>query len=144
VNKSVFGLKISKSGLYELVRYAIVGVLNNALGFSAYLFITWIGVDPKLTLTILYGVAATIGYWGHKKVTFEHEGSLVLSGVRYVIAHLGGYALNLTILYVLVDTYHFPHQWVQFSCIFIVAAYLFFTLKFFVFTKKLTGSPFSQ
>lgn len=135
MNKFGSKLQFDQNVLNELLRYGVVGVFNNAIGYSIYLLITWIGVDPKLVLTLLYGLAAMVGFWGHRKVTFQHSGSVRGSGLRYLIAHMCGYLLNLTLLYVLVDHFKYPHQWVQLICIFVVASYLFVVLRFFVFAK---------
>ena len=120
----------------ELVRYAIVGILSNLAGYVVYILATHFGALPKITMTILYFVGATIGYIGHRNFTFTYEGSFLGSGLRYVIAHLLGYLINLIILIIFVDYYKYPHQWVQAGAIFVVAGYLLIAFKFFVFRKN--------
>jgi putative flippase GtrA len=99
-----------------------------------YLLVTNLGATPKITMTLLYGVGAAIGFMGNRKLTFAHKGSLLGSGVRYIIAHCFGYLINLAILIVLVDKLGYPHQLVQAIAILVVAAFLFMVFKFFVFT----------
>lgn len=118
----------------QLLRYALVGVANNSVGYLVYLYLTYLGAAPKLTMTLLYLVGAGIGYAGNKRFTFMHHGNLMASGTRYVIAHFFGYLVNLAILIVFVDLLGYAHQWVQAAAIFMVAGYLFFAFKFFVFT----------
>ncbi|MCU1762152.1 GtrA family protein [Pseudomonas sp. 14P_8.1_Bac3] len=125
----------SKSGLpaTQLLRYAVVGLISNSCGYALYLLLTEFGTTPKVTMSTIYACGALIGFFGNRKLTFSHEGGLLGSGSRFVIAQLGGYAINFLLLDVLVDRLGYPHQWVQASAIVIVAIYLFVTLKFFVF-----------
>jgi putative flippase GtrA len=84
-------------------------------------------------MTLLYGVGATIGFIGNRRLTFSHTGNVLGSGFRYILAHLTGYFLNLAILLVFVGHLGYPHQLIQAIAIFVVAGYLFIVFKFFVF-----------
>lgn len=121
--------------LKQLTRYAFVGILSNLTGYLVYLLVTYLGASPKITMTLLYGVGAAIGYIGNRNFTFVHKGSLLGSGARYFIAHFLGYFINLVILIIFVDKLGYAHQWVQAVAIFVVAGFLFIAFKFFVFTK---------
>ena len=120
----------------QLVRYALVGVLSNVAGYLVYLAFTYLGGTPKATMTLLYGVGATIGFFGNRSLAFKHQGSIMGAGVRYAMAHCVGYLLNLGILMVFVDRLGFAHQWVQAVAIVVVAAFLFVAFKLFVFPAK--------
>jgi len=117
----------------ELIYYGLIGVINNTAGYLMYLMITYFGGPPKIAMTILYFVVATASFLGNRKLTFKHQGHLLGSGIRYIVAHFFGYFLNLTILIVMVDCLGYAHQLVQAAAIFIVAAFLFLALKYFVF-----------
>jgi putative flippase GtrA len=117
----------------EIIYYGLIGVVSNIAGYLMYLMITYLGCPPKIAMTILYCVGATVSFLGNRKLTFKHQGHLLGSGIKYIIAHFLGYLLNLTILIVMVDNLGYAHQWVQAVAIFIVAAFLFMALKFFVF-----------
>jgi putative flippase GtrA len=125
----------SKGSFKQLTRYAFVGIVSNLAGYLVYLLVTYLGATPKITMTLLYGVGATIGYIGNRNFTFSHKGSLLGSSVRYFIAHFFGYFINLVILIFFVDHFMYPHQWVQAVAIFVVAGFLFIAFKFFVFTN---------
>ena len=118
----------------QLIRYVFVGIVNNLAGYLVYLLVTYLGVAPKLTMTLLYGVGAAVGYIGNRSLTFAHKGSLLGSSIRYFIAHCFGYFINLAILIILVDKFGYAHQWVQAIAIFVVASFLFMAFKLFVFT----------
>lgn len=123
----------SRDPVTQLFRYGLVGLLSNAVGYLIYLALTYLGGTPKLTMTLLYGIGATVGFFGNRSLTFEYQGSLLGAGVRYVIAHCIGYLLNLSILIVFVDKLGFAHEWVQAIAILSVAALLFLAFKVFVF-----------
>lgn len=131
---------ITRSSLSQLFYYGLVGVVSNVAGYMVYLLLTYIGTTPKLTMTVLYAVGATIGYIGNRNLTFAHKGSHIASGTRYVIAHLVGYSINLSILFVFVDRFGYAHQLVQAIAIFVVATFLFTAFKFFVFTDLQASS----
>ena len=118
----------------QIIRYGIVGVLNNLLGYFIYLFVT-LWLDPKIAISLLYPVGAIIGYFGHSKYSFSYQGENKRSLWRYVVANLVGYSVNFMLLYVFWEKMHFPHQAVQAAAIFICAGVLFLLFKFFVFSK---------
>lgn len=125
----------ARGSFKQLIRYAIVGIMSNSAGYLVYLLVTYLGATPKITMTLLYGAGAAIGYLGNRNFTFTHKGSFIGSGVRYFMAHFFGYLVNLVILIIFVDQFGFAHQWVQAAAIFVVACFLFITFKFFVFTN---------
>ena len=124
----------------QLIRYGIVGAVSNLAGYLIYLLITWFGVDPKITVTMLYPVGAIMGYFGHSKYSFSSQGGHFVGFMKYTFAHLLGYLLNVSILFFFVDKLLFPHQAVQLVAIFVVAGFLFTIFKFFVFPPKLLGT----
>jgi putative flippase GtrA len=125
----------TRTSFAQLSRYAFVGIVSNLTGYLVYLLVTYLGVAPKITMTLLYGVGATIGYIGNRNFTFTHKGSLLGSGARYLVAHFFGYFINLALLIIFVDQFGYAHQWVQAVAIFVVACFLFIAFKFFVFTN---------
>ena len=124
---------VAHKSVGQLVRYGLVGITTNSLGYLVYLLITYYGVEPKVFITFSYPIGATIGFFGNRQWAFAHKGSLLGSGARYVIAHFFGYLINLILLVIFVDKLGYPHQWVQASAIFVVAGFLFVVFKFFVF-----------
>lgn len=123
----------TRGSIAQLIRYTFVGIVSNLVGYLIYLLITYLGGAPKITMTLLYGVGAAIGYIGNRNFTFAHKGSLLGPGIRYFIAHFLGYFINLAILIIFVDQFGYAHQWVQAVAIFVVASFLFIAFKFFVF-----------
>lgn len=130
--KSLLPYKYQKSWS-QLLRYTLVGIVSNATGYLVYLLATYYGATPKITMSTLYVAGAVASFLGNRRVTFSFQGSLLGSGLRYFIAHLFGYLINLCILIVFVDKLGFAHQIVQAVAIFVVALFLFATFKIFVF-----------
>ncbi len=119
--------------LGQFFRYALIGLLTNLLGYALYLLLTYFGSAPKLTMTALYSVGALIGFFVNRRFTFRHDGHIGVAGIRYLMAQLLGYLLNLTLLVLFVDWLDFAHQTVQAVAIVIVAVFLFVLSRFFVF-----------
>ena len=117
----------------QLFSYGMVGITVNLAAYLAYLFITYLGGTPKLTMSVLYVVTAFVSFLGNRKLTFAYKGGLLGSGLRFSIAHFFGYLINLGLLFVLVDKFAYPHQGVQVFAIIVVAMFLFITFKLFVF-----------
>jgi putative flippase GtrA len=119
----------------QLFRYGMVGATSNLVGYCLFWLVAYFGVEPKMAMTILYFVGATIGYFGNRQWAFSHEGSLLRSGWRYFLAHTLGYSLNFLILLTYVDVLGYPYQVVQAAAVVVVAIFLFFTFRYFVFPK---------
>jgi putative flippase GtrA len=129
-------MRVPRSNITQLIRYAMVGLFLNLFGFLIYLVVTWLGMEPKLAVTVFYPLAVLCGYLGNRNFTFAYKGKFIGSGSRYIVVYLFGYCINLGILIIFVDYFGYAHQWVQAVSIFVVAAFLFFALKLFVFTNK--------
>lgn len=121
----------------QFIRYAVTGIVINSVGFCVYLFLTWLGLNPILTMSFLYALAVILSFFGSKSYAFNHTGSHGSAAVRYVIAHIGGYLINLSLLLIFHDWLAFPHQLVQAGATVAVAIYLFVTFRLFVFRTQL-------
>lgn len=117
----------------SILRYAVVGVACNAIGYAAYLALTWLGVPFKLTMSFLYALGICISFLGNRNWAFEHRGNVVGAAWRFGLAHAAGYSLNLGLLTVFVDKLGYPHEWVQAAAIFVVGGFLFVVFRLFVF-----------
>ncbi|RAP37462.1 hypothetical protein B1207_04625 [Legionella quinlivanii] len=129
-------LSIQFPGLYQFVRYGLVGAINNLLGYLIYLLVTFLWLDPKVAITIFYPVGAITAYFGHLKYSFSYAGKKRNALMRYIITYLFSYGVNYMLLFLLSDLLGFPHQAVQVLAILVVGNLLFFMLKYFVFPTK--------
>ncbi|PLX47116.1 MAG: hypothetical protein C0613_14925 [Desulfobulbaceae bacterium] len=122
-----------KSAVKELCRYAFVGLISNATGYLFFLLFTSLGVNPKISITILYGSIATVSFFGNRNITFSFNGGSLGAGFRYFLCYLIGYLINLVILIIFLDEFGYAPHVVQAIAVFVVAIFLFVSLKFFVF-----------
>lgn len=132
---------IKDTTLYQIIRYGVVGVLNNSLGYLIYLVVTSLGVNPKAAITIFYPIVIAASYCSHLKYSFSYKGRRASSLFRYTLVYFIGYGVNLILLIMLADKLKFPHQIVQAIAIPVVAGILFIMLKFFVFPLAYTKDP---
>lgn len=123
----------------QLICYGVVGAISNVIIYFVYLLTTYLGVGPKIAMSLIYFIGALIGFAGNRKWTFAHRGDASSVALRYVWAHLFGYMLNFIILFTFVDCLGYAHQWVQAVAIIIVAGFLFVVFKYFVFCNKCSG-----
>lgn len=127
----------SKKTLRQFFTYVLIGVLTNVLGYATYLILTYLWGAPKLTMTALYFMGASMSFLANRHFTFRHDGGIGVTGVRYLLAQVAGYLLNLILLLLFVDWFDFPHQIVQAIAIVVVAIFLFVVLRVFVFAPSL-------
>lgn len=119
----------------QFIRYAIVGIVSNTIGFLLYLVLTAAGMEHKLAMTILYGVGVAQTFIFNKRWSFQHNGVHGSAFVRYSIAYGLGYAINLIALIVMVDYVGYPHEIVQGVMVISLAVMLFLLQKFWVFPR---------
>lgn len=122
--------------LGQMIRYGVVGVTNNYSGYLIYLLVTWLWLDPKVAVTLMYPIGAATAYFGHARYSFAYSGRTSHSIVRYSIAHLIGYGANIGILYLFSDWLGYPHQLVQAVAIVAVASILYLLFRYFVFPNR--------
>ena len=126
-----------KKSFQQFLSYAFLGAVTNLFVYGVYLHLTYLWGAPKLTMTALYFVGASIGFLANRRFTFRHNGGIGVTGVRYLLAQFTGYLLNLFLLLLFVDRFDFPHQIVQAIAIVVVSIFLFVVLRVFVFAPSL-------
>jgi putative flippase GtrA len=122
--------------LAQLLRYGLVGGAVNLCGYLLFLLITWLGMEPKAAMTVLYVAGAGAGFLGNRSWTFDHRGGTMAPAFKYFSAHVCGYLLDYAILAVFVDNLHFPYRVVQAAAMLVVAGLLFVIFKFLVFPRS--------
>lgn len=124
---------VMRRTLGQLVRYGVVGLVSNGIGYLLYLGITATGVGPKLAMTILYVIGVMQSFLFNKGWSFRYSGKIGPSFLRYCTAYAIGYFVNLVILLVAVDYIGWPHQIVQGVAVLLLALLLFALQKYWVF-----------
>lgn len=121
--------------IQQLMRYSLVGLVINIAIYFIYLLLTYLSVSPKKAMTLVYIVGAFIGFVGNQQWTFANSSAFSNPTLRFVLAHIFGYFLNLLILFIFVDYLGYSHRWIQAMAIIIVAGLLFVIFKYLVFSE---------
>lgn len=122
-----------KTTIFQAVRFAVVGLASNGVGYCLYLFLTWSGMGPKLAMSLLFCLGTLQTFVFNKRWSFKYRGRDRMVMLRYLCAYGIGYLVNLAALLVLVDHLHYRHATVQGVMILGVAALMFLLQKFWVF-----------
>jgi putative flippase GtrA len=120
----------------QFIQYCIVGVVSNASAYCLFLVMIASGVEAKVSMSIVYVLAAAFSFWANRKWTFAFTGNWISNTARFLGAQGSGYGLNLLILLMFHDRLHWPAAIVQASAILIVAIYMFLISKAFVFRQS--------
>jgi putative flippase GtrA len=119
--------------LDQLTKFSAVGITGNLLGYLIYILLTYLGLKPTYAVSILYPMGAMFSFYGNLGFTFKYTGNPNTAKVKFIFSHLAGYLINIIILHIFVTKLTYPHELIQLFAICIVAIYLFFISKFFIF-----------
>jgi len=128
-----------KTTFFQAVRYGIVGLVSNALGYCLYLFLTGYGIEHKLAMTLLFVLGTLQTFVFNKRWSFKYRDPDRTALWRYLATYALGYVVNLAALMLLVDTAGFPHAIVQAAMIIVVALLMFTLQKFWVFPTRINS-----
>lgn len=123
------------SARVQLFRYAIVGFVSNGLLYLFYIALTRIGIEPKLAMTLSFGIGVAYTFVMNRRWTFGQRGRGPATYARYGVAYGVAYLLNLGLLALLVDVLGYRHQIVQGLLVLGIAVLLFLAQKFWVFRE---------
>lgn len=127
---------ISKTAFAQVLRYGVVGILSNSIGYMAYMAIVATGVGHKLAMSLVYSAVFMMSFYGNRKFTFDQGGRIAVVGLKFIAVYAFGYVVNLFLLFVFVDFIGYKHEFVQLASIGVIAALSFVLLKFFVFIRR--------
>ena len=117
----------------QFIRYALVGAIANGAGYFLYLELVWSGQDPKVAATVSFAAVLLIGFALNRRWTFQVSHFSFNSLIRYVLAYLAAYLLNIFGLYYLVDVIGLQPEMIQAILIVVIAMALFAVQKLWVF-----------
>ena len=122
----------------QFTRYLIVGLVSNAILYLGYLGLTAFGMGHKLAMTALYVLGVSQTFFFNRSWSFQDTGSIRGVFVKYAAVYGTGYAINWSLLWLFVDELGLPHQVIQGILIFLVAIFIFSSLRFWVFIRPLS------
>jgi putative flippase GtrA len=99
----------------QAVRYGLAGLLITILFSASYWAVTeLIGIDPMLSLTIVFIVFSGVSYVTHGAFSFRGHGGRDrhhVRATRFVVVNLVGFALNQFFVWLLVKQLGGPTWW---------------------------------
>lgn len=116
----------------QVVKYIIVGVTSNTIGYLLYLVLTQLGVGHKTAMSCLYVIGVAFNFYLNRRWTFRAVQPVRAGLARLLLAIALGYLLNLIWLYTFVDLVGWPHELVQLAAIVALSVYFFMINKHYV------------
>ena len=124
----------------EAVRFAIVGVVQNALNVAVFALATGIGVHYGIAAVVAAVVALMVSFALNRAWTFPGRGApLHHQGARYALVFASAVALGVALLALLVEVAGLPEVAAQVVAILIVAPLSFLAQRAWVFRSS--GTP---
>ncbi len=124
---------VSRENFRQIISYGAIGVFSNSVLYCLYVLITWLGVEPKMAMSIGWIIGVTQTYLLNRKITFSLNGQDLPSFIRYMATYLLSYCINWIALYLFVDIWGYSHLIVQGIMVFVISAIVFLLLRIWVF-----------
>lgn len=115
----------------QVLRYAAAGLaITIAFSIAYFAIAEWLGVDPNLSLAIVFIVFSVISYVVHGRFSFAGHGGRDnphIRGTRFFLVNLMGFALNQFWVWLLVKRFDGATWWPTIAFI-LVTPWLTFAL----------------
>lgn len=125
--------------LGQLVRFGLTGGLLTVLVAGGYWAIaTFAGVDPMISLTIVFLLATGLGYLLHSRFSFRGHGARDRAGVRtlrFLTVNCSGFAVNQLFVWLLVKQMGGPTWWPVIPILFVTPLLTFSLNRQWVFGR---------
>ena len=120
--------------LGQLVRFSGVGLTALVIHWSAVLLIVPLGYPPLMANIIAFCIAFQFSFWGHRYWTFKAQSlPKQTTRLRYLIVALGGFVLNQSLFWFLLEFTNLPYQLALFLVLLLVSVNSFIFSKFWAF-----------
>ncbi|ODP31235.1 GtrA family protein [Pandoraea sp. ISTKB] len=120
----------------QIVRFGIVGLVSNVVLYGLYIIATSLGVQHTVAMTAVFTLGVIQTFVFNKRWSFAYRGPGGSAMLRYAIAYVAAYGINLTAMLVLVDVEGFPHRVVQAVMVVVVAIFMFLAQRLWVFRSR--------
>jgi putative flippase GtrA len=87
----------------ELIRFAVVGVLNTGVDMAIFFLLTWFGISYVTAQVISYSCGTANSYLLNKFWTFRSSGRSYSEIARFIIVNLASLGISLACLALLHD-----------------------------------------
>ena len=121
----------------EVVRFGIVGLIQNALNVAVFALATGAGVHYRIAAVVAALAALVVSFAFNRAWTFPGRGGPVhLQGARYALVFASAVALGVVLLSLLVEVAGLPEVAAQVVSIVIVAPLSFLAQRMWVFRAR--------
>ncbi len=117
----------------EILKYGSWGIFSNVAAYLTYLVLTYVGIDPKLTVAVIAPVFILIGFFVVRNYIFYSNVIIYSAVIKYIVLCIIGNLINILLLFIFVDLLQYQHQVVQFLAMVLVGILFFFSMKYFIF-----------
>ena len=130
---------LNKWGLSpSFLKFVAVGVTNTLGGYAFYAALLLLGVNYALALTLEYVAGIAYGFLLNKRWTFKAHGESAQQALRFVALYVFIYALNFTLLMLLVERWTLSPFLAQIFFLGFLTLLSFVVQKRWIFTKQPT------
>lgn len=122
----------------HLIRFLVAGALNTGAFYALYVLLVTLNFHYSLALVIEYAGGTLCGYLLNKYWTFADLDAARHGFLRYSLAYVGLYLLNLALLGLLVETGLLGPVIGQMVMLFVLTASSFVVQRYWVFGQRKT------
>ena len=130
-----------KSESAYLGRYAGSGALNTIAGFAVIFSLMAVGLSPFVANICGYLVGFILGFVVSKKFVFRSNGHFVGESLRYLVAFLICFGLNLATLQIGLSIFHLNAMFAQLIAAAVYTGSMYLFTRWFVFSGGMASSP---
>lgn len=111
--------RIKKNGLWQFIKYSIVGLSNTLISEVVYVILIYFKMHYAPASFIGFSVSTVNAYYWNQKYVFTQEKKDLKSHLstfcRTYVAYLGSYLLSLFLLFLWIDVLHISNWMVPFA-----------------------------
>tara|TARA_B100001939_G_scaffold727_1_gene684 strand:- start:1350 stop:1724 length:375 start_codon:yes stop_codon:yes gene_type:complete len=115
----------------KFISFGFVGVIQNLLGFVAYLILVSLSISPQVAVLILYPLGALISLYGNRRFTFRNSADKNFI-IKFSSIYFLGLLINLSIIQIFVSYYGYDYRLIQLIAMLLIAAGIYFSLNKFI------------
>ena len=102
---------MSRSGIYQAVKFSIVGILNTAVDYTVfYVMLSVLNLDKSISQVIATALAMCTSYTINKYWTFGDRGKDKLQIIKFILTNIVSMSLTIVFMNIFHDVL-FVHEW---------------------------------
>ena len=129
-------LPAGKRTVWQFTKFCAVGLVNTLIGYGTILLAGFIlGLNPYAANVCGYAVGLLVSFLLNRRFTFESRQAALPALVRFCLAFLPSYGLNLIVLHISLQHLQFPEALSQALAIGSYTITFFLLCRVFVFRE---------